>query len=414
MQAKDEFEFLNSPIWLEYTQERYLSMEDVRYRLQQQRNLPADWNDLAKKMLVARKVGSIPLFMPSIDKKFWFYPSDSLIRKIDEIEHLGVELYNRINQQASFRQDFFLDSTIEEAITSAIYEGAHSTRAQAQQLIASGGKPGNKGEWMLVNNFRAMKWVQDHRNEPITRGLILDLHGIVTKNTMEGDDANFSGKFRIDGVSVGPHEGVRREIIETAVDEALALTTKNARYIHPLIRGILLHYFIAYIHPFFDGNGRTARALFYFKAMRNKLDYVQLLSVSAYLKEHGTQYEKSFEKVVANGLDVTYFVDFCLDSIHSALRAVEKKVNYLLRIGSLKATLGLSPNQVGLIQRMALHKFRVISSEEYAEQIGMSREIARQELKALNDLGLVQESKLGKKNVYKIARDKLEILVGTP
>jgi predicted transcriptional regulator len=61
---------------------------------------------------------------------------------------------------------------------------------------------------------------------------------------------------------------------------------------------------------------------------------------------------------------------------------------------------------------MALHKFRVISIEEYAGQIGMSREIARQELKALTDFGLLQEEKQGKKLVYKINKPSLEGLIG--
>ncbi|MEO5971570.1 MAG: Fic family protein, partial [Bdellovibrionia bacterium] len=203
-------------------------------------------------------------------------------------------------------------------------------------------------------------------------------------------------------------EGIRHQIIEQATDEAILLTTQNPRYVHPLLRGILLHYFIAYIHPFFDGNGRTARALFYFNSMRNNLDYVQLLSVSAYLKDHGFQYEKAFEKVLSNDLDVTYFIDFCLDSIHSALLAVSNKVKYLLKITELRENLNLTANQIGLLQRMALHKFRTINIEEYAQQINMSREIARQELKALTELGLVQESKLGKKLVYRINKSKLE------
>jgi Fic family protein len=409
---KDEFEFLNSPIWLDYTQQRYLAPDEIKYRMQQQGTLPPKWNELATKVVVNRKVASIPLFMKCIDKKFWFFPSDCLIRKVGEIERLGLDLYNRINQQALFREDFLLDSTVEEAITSAIYEGAHSTRAQAQQLIASGNKPKNKDEWMLVNNFRAMSWVQEHRNEPVTQELILALHRIVTQNTMEGDDANFSGRFRNDKVFVGPHEGIQYTLIDQAITEAIALTTKNPRYIHPLIRGILFHYFIAYIHPFFDGNGRSARALFYFKSMRNHLDYVQLLSVSAYLKEHGTQYEKAFEKVVSNEFDVTYFIDFCLDAIHSSLAAVSRKVAYLLRVNELRETAGLSPNQVGLLQRMALHKFRTVSIEEYAAQISMSREVARQELKLLAELGLVQETKQGKKLVYGIHKAKLEALMG--
>jgi len=410
--AQHEFEFLNSPLWLSYTQQRYLSPEEIRYRFQQQGKLPPDWKDLAKKIVAHRKVGSIPFFLESMGKNFWFFPSDSLVRKINEIERLGIDLQNRINNQSLFKKDFLLDSSIEEAITSAIYEGAHSTRAQAQQLIASGNKPKNKDEWMLLNNFNAMNWVHDHRDESVSTELILELHRIVTEHTMEGDDENFSGAFRNDRVFVGPHEGIQHSLIDQSIAEAISLTTQNPRYIHPLLRGILFHYFTAYIHPFFDGNGRTARALFYFNAMRDDLEYIQLLSVSAYLKEHGEQYEKSFEKVASNDLDMTYFVDFCLDSIHSSLLVVSKKVVYLLRVNKLRESAGLSANQVGLLQRMALHKFRTVSIEEYAQQIEMSREISRQELKQLAKLGLIQESKQGKKLVYCIDKEKLGDLTG--
>ena len=408
---KDEFEFLNTAIWLDYSQQRYLSPEEMRYRLKQQGNLPTDWSELSKKIVQYRKIGSILLFIPCIHKKFWYFPSDSLTRKLVEIERVGMELYRQIHSHSLFNEEFLLASAMEEAITSAIYEGAHSTRAQAQQLIASGNKPKNKDEWMLVNNFRAMQWVQSNRIAGISKELILDLHRMVTENTMESDDAHFSGKFRNSRVFVGQHEGIQHELIERAIDEAILLITQNLRYIHPLLKGILFHYFIAYIHPFFDGNGRTARALFYFNSMRNHLDYVQLLSVSAYLKEHGSQYEKAFEKVVSNDLDVTYFIDFCLDSIDSALLAVSKKVKYLSKITELKEKLPLTSNQVGLLQRMALHKFRAISIEEYAEQISMSREVARQELKQLTDLGLVQESKLGKKFVYRINKPSLDRMI---
>jgi Fic family protein len=253
--------------------------------------------------------------------------------------------------------------------------------------------------------------VQNNKALDITNGLILELHRIVTENAMEGDDANFSGKFRDNRVFIGPHEGIPHELVGQATDEVISLTTKNPRYIHPLLRGILFHYFIAYIHPFFDGNGRTARALFYFNSIINNLNYIQLLSVSAYLKEHGFQYEKAFEKVVSNDLDVTYFLEFCLESILSAFSAVSRKVRRLLKITELREKLDLSVNQIGLLQRMALHKFRTISIEEYADQIQKSREIARQELKALAEVGLVQEFKQGKKLVYQINKPKLDQLV---
>jgi Fic family protein len=112
--------------------------------------------------------------------------------------------------------------------------------------------------------------------------------------------------------------------------------------------------------------------------------------------------------IYSTRLDVTYFSDFCLNSIHSALLAVSKKVTYLLKINKLSEILEINANQVGLLQRMVLHKFRKISIEQYASQISMSREVARQELKSLLQLGMIQEIKEGKKLVYKINKVNLE------
>ena len=417
MQLKDTkeiFEFLNSPLWLKYTQETYKTPEEIRYRIKDQNEIAQKWKNLETQIVALRKTNSIPLFVDSLEKKFWFYLSDCINKKASELEKKGIQLHQKITQNQNFREDFFTDATLEEAITSAIYEGANSTRGKAQELITSGNAPKNKDEWMLVNNYQAMTWIKKRKNQKISHELIQELHAIVTKNTLEEDDINFSGKYRNDRVFVRSskneikHEGIEFQLIQNAIDEMISLTMKNSRYIPPVIRGILLHYFIAYIHPFFDGNGRTARALFYFKAMRNNLSFVELLSVSAFLKSHGLQYERSFEKVATNDLDITYFIDFNLDALLSAIGKVEKKVDFLLTINDLKKMLGLTENQIGLLQRLALNKFIKVDIEGYATRINMSREIARRELKQLADLSLLKEIREGKKFIYQIDREQLD------
>lgn len=412
MASKEEFEFLNSDLWLKYTQKRYAPLEDIKYRLDKVGIPQSSWPKLKQKIQTYRKMSAIPFFLNSIDKKFWYFPSDSINKKIHHVESLGNRLFDRIENHSSFKHEFLANAAIEEAITSAIYEGANSTRSKAKALIASGEKPKNKDEWMLINNYLAMKWIKDNSTLPVSSGLVLKIHEIVSKNTLEGDDANFCGKFRDDVVYVGSHEGITYTKIEETLNEIIEQTTNHPRFIHSLIRGILLHYFIAYIHPFFDGNGRTARTLFYFKAIKNDLKFVELLSVSANLKEHGRRYEKSFDLVKEHELDMTFFIDFCLDSLITALDKVEKKVNYLIDISSLIEKEGINSNQVSLLQRMALNKYRATSIEEYAEDIGKSREIARRELKDLLNKGYLREEKKGKKYIYyiqsKFLREKLK------
>jgi len=409
MSIKEDFEFLNSSIWLKYTQERYTPLDDIKYRLDSLGLKQDDWESLKIKILGLRKLNSVPFFVNCLDKKFWFFPADCINKKIRELEFLGNKLFERINNQKTFKEEFLMNSSIEEAITSAIYEGANSTRAKAKQLISSGKKPMNKDEWMLVNNYRVLNWIKDNCEEDISIDSILKVHSIVTQNTLDGDDANFCGKFRNDKVFVGNnHEGIEYNKIIESINEALVLTTSNKRDLAPIVKGILLHYFIAYIHPFFDGNGRTARAFFYYKAIKNKLHFVELLSISAHLKEHGKRYEKSFELVTENDYDLTFFVDFCLDSLLNAIQKVQKKVDYLISLGDLKDYYKLNANQISVLQRHALNRFKPITIEDYAKHINKSREIARKDLKQLLALGFVREEKQGKKFIFFIDRKKIQ------
>ena len=416
MVPKDDFDFLNSEVFLKYTQASYRTPEEIYFRLKNKKLISIkDWPELESKIITSRKSNAIVFDIKLIDKKFWFYPADCILKKAHEIEKLGAQLFDTIQLQTAFEKEFLLDATIEESITSAIYEGANSTRAKAQMLIESGNIPKNKDEWMLVNNYNAMLWIKNNSSRHISAKMIEEIHQIVTQNTLSGDDANFSGKFRDDKVFVlsgseVKHEGIDHKKIVGAINEVIELVAENNRYFPQILKGILLHYFISYIHPFFDGNGRAARTLFYTKAVKNNLRFVEILSVSAYLKNHGKQYEKSFEKVVRNELDMTYFIDFNLDALKAALEKVQSKIDYILKINLFREKFKINEQQIGLLQKLALHKFRSYDILSYAESIGKSREIARQELKQLVDIGLLTETQSGKKFIYTINKLKLDQL----
>lgn len=413
MSAKDDFEFMNSEIWLRYTHAKYLGEEEIRHRVEHEK-IPGKWEEIWQKIMNTRKVGAVPLFLSSLDMKFWYFPSDSINKKISEIERLGTKLYDKISTDNTFINSFLVDAEVEEAISSAIYEGANTTRAKAKQLLESGKRPASKDDWMLLNNVEALDWIKENRTNQISLDVILKIHQIVTKNTLEGPDTNYCGKFRDDSVVINNaqgkivHEGIKFEKIEEALKEVIKNVNSHPRYLHPLIRGILLHYFIAYIHPFFDGNGRTARTLFYFKSMKHDLKFVELLSISAHLKNSGNQYEKAFEKVKRHDWDLTFFIDYCLESLLAALKIVQGKVDYLMKINLLKETYPLNENQIGLLQRLALNKYRILSIETYAEEISKSREVARQDLKDLVKIGFLKEQKSGKKFIYQIDSKKLK------
>jgi Fic family protein len=385
-------------LMVKYSHQTYLPPDDIKYRA----NLSGQrWTKLRHDLVELRKTQSLPFFFKSLPQSFWFFESDSLRQKLITIEKTGEKILGDLWQDKTLHENFIKAAATEESITSAIYEGANSSRSQARQFIAENRRPRNKDEQMLINNVQAMGWIKKTQPHTITTNQILTIHEIVTKDTMEGDLINHCGRFRNDRVFIGNHEGIDFRLVPAAMQEALDLVQDNIRYIHPLLQGILLHYFTAYIHPFFDGNGRTARTLFYLAAMNNGLHFVELLSISADLKHHGKRYERAFELVVKNEGDLTCFVDFSLDSLIAALKIVDEKVAALLSLWQLKTEPHtLNDRQITLLQRMMLNKFAKVSIDQHAQASQLSHEMARQDIKKLVDFKFLIEAKSGKKHFY--------------
>ncbi len=106
----------------------------------------------------------------------------------------------------------------------------------------------------------------------------------------------------------------------------------DPRFIHPVVKGILLHFWLAYIHPFADGNGRTARALFYWYMLANDYWLFEYLPISYHLKKSRAQYEKAFLYAEQDGDDATYFIVYHLKAIERALRSLQ---DYLAKIAPI-------------------------------------------------------------------------------
>jgi len=380
-------------------------LSDIKRRLKVSQQ---KWIEIRSKIQRTRKFQSIPFYVSSLNKTFWYFEADCIRSQLSKIERLGTKIYDQIVSSHTFKREFTINAFVEEAITSAIYEGANTTRARAKQFITEKKHPKSKDEFMFVNNYKAMMWIKDNLDQETSEETILNIHGMVTKNTLDRDDENYAGRYRDDKVYIGDHEGVDYLLLPAVTNEVIQLITDNQRYIHPLIKGILAHYFIGYIHPFFDGNGRTARTLFYFEAMKNDLKFIELLSISAYLKQHGKRYERAFENAIEYELDLTYFIDFALDSLLQALETVQVKIKHLTKIWELKEPNGLSDFQVILLQKLALNKFLQITIWEYAADNKRSHERARQELKKLTSLDFIIESKVKKTLYYKINSKKLK------
>jgi Fic family protein len=266
---------------------------------------------------------------------FKYTPVESLHRRLHQIDQRAggaIEAPEPVTDEDT-RDRHLVSSLIEEAITSSQLEGASTTMLDAKTLLRSGRKPVDRSEQMIVNNYRAMLFIRDIRDEDLTPSIILELHKIVTENALDNPDA--VGRWRLpkeniavyderDGTSlhVPPEAHELDERIEKLCEFANEGDTEP--FLHPVIRAMLLHFLIGYDHPFVDGNGRTARALFYWHMAKHKYWLVEFVSISSILKNAPAQYSRSFLLSETDDNDLTYFLLYQCDVILKAIVALHE------------------------------------------------------------------------------------------
>lgn len=307
------------------------------------------------------------------------------------------------------RQHYLVNSLMEEAIRSSQLEGATTSRRVAKDLLRSGREPKDRSERMILNNYRGLQFMRE-MGEGLTPEAILELHRILTDGTL--DDPSAAGRLQTpDEVRVAVYDSADGALLHTPppaeqLPERLQALCDFANqngdaepFVHPVVRAILLHFWLAYDHPFEDGNGRTARALFYWYMRTRGYWLVEYLSISRILRTAPAQYSKSFLFTETDGRDTTYFLVYQLEVIE---RAVKELHSYLNRkaneIRDVEALMKGSPDfnhrQLALLGHALRMPDQTYTFRSHSQSHGVTHETARNDLLPLVDRGLLQRRRV--------------------
>ena len=238
-----------------------------------------------------------------------------LLHKIDMGAGATIGLPEPITNPQTKKQ-YLVRSLMEEAITSSQLEGAATTRDVAKEMIRSGRKPRDLGEQMIFNNYLTMQRIAKLKDQPLSPQMVFDIHKLVTEKTLP--DPTGAGRFRradevrVVGDDFGEvfHNPPPSDQLESRLNEMCDFANGKTPgiFIHPVVRGIILHFWLAYDHPFVDGNGRTARAIFYWSMLHNKYWLFEFISISAIIRKAPVKYGRSFLYTETDENDLTYFI----------------------------------------------------------------------------------------------------------
>ncbi len=310
--------------------------------------------------------------------------------------------------QSSERKYYLSSSLMEEAIYSSKMEGASTTRIVAKDMLRKKKSPQNKSQQMIVNNYNTIQYIVEHKDEPLTEELLLTIHRLMTEKTL--DNPEDAGRFRTnDKVVVA--DMVEGDIIYTPPSfqeipefvESLCdfFNNDNPRtFIHPIIRGIIVHFMLAFMHPFVDGNGRTARALFYWYMLKEGYKLTEYMSISRVIAKSKSNYEKSFRYVENDGNDMGYFVAYNLEALEISFQQLRDYIQRKQREKSAASSFMMAGNinqrQALVLQRLKEEPETIFTVKDVQEQFSVSSMTARKDLSDLVKQGYMTEIALNK------------------
>lgn len=377
---------------------------------------------------------SIPELVDANDLPFSFAykPHDYLEEQIHRIDMtMGGNLVGTGFPEVSTeeRDRYVVSSLVHEAITSSQLEGALTTREDAKQMLQTKRSPKDLNERMILNNYLTMREIHEWKSEPLSVELILKLHRMVTNQCIEKEEA--SGRFRLPSEECSVMDPVTGEVYHkppAASDllqqmEALCAFANVEQggshgFVHPVVRAIIVHFWLAYVHPFVDGNGRTARALFYWCMLRYGYWMFEYVSISGEILKARKQYYRAFLYTENDENDLNYFI---VNQVKMVDRSITSLNNYITRKRAESDKLwSITDDRFDLNMRQrelvahALKKprqiYTITGHENWHE---VSKSAARKDLMGLVDYGLLIKSKWKKELVFKVPENLAGLLKRT-
>lgn len=384
--------------------ERYLPRKEIIHRLPLAVPITTFWPELQ----AARKAKSIEL--PLLDqqgKPFWFVINKAIERQCDAIAALA-------RSNVAFSAELLdaadaAEAMIDEAVYSSMIEGAFTSREKAAAFIRKQKSPQNKAEQMVQNNYDALTFVLEHIDEPITERTILEIVRIVTRSAAEVEVQ----AYRTETVYVTGREGIvyaPPEANQVPMLMQSLVTFIADSELHPILKACIAHFYFVYVHPFGDGNGRTARALSLMMLLQAGYDFFRFFSISGIVAGERAQYYRAMLNVEEADSDMTYFIDCYSGMLAKAVALMEDHLKHHVlaqaRMKQLKQEGFLNERQLKGAAWLFESAGDSVTVEAWRKKYKVVTETARKDLLSLCEAGVLVRTVEGRKAVFCIRWDE--------
>ncbi|MDA3931107.1 MAG: Fic family protein [Tenericutes bacterium] len=222
-----------------------------------------------------------------------------------------------MNQFSDFRDSEILNGFVFSEIESSLaIEGVRSTRAKIEKLNKTDYGDLNQFNDIIVKNM--LLGYEFVKNNDITEDNIFKLYNILSKKCLEDDEQLLSGNLYrhdevniVDGANAVVDKGVDWKLLPKLMNELINYINKEKTYEEHLIASHVIHFYLIYLHPYFDYNGRMARVMsFWYNIKHSPSLSLLLVSEAINNKIHKNGYYNVILNSRNAGNDITYFLEY--------------------------------------------------------------------------------------------------------
>jgi Fic family protein len=283
--------------------------------------------------------------------------------------------------------------------------------AENKEVIAT-----EKDKKEVLNYLKALDSIPEYASKKaIDVKLFLKVQETVTIGTLQDDKD--CGVFRNRQVFIGRRifDGTSfKEIVEymppetkdvpRLVSEFLDwLNSDKIKDINPIILAGVVHYEIARIHPFIDGNGRTARLMASLVLYKSGFDHRRFFALDDYYDENRSAYYAALKTAQTNKGDITKWFEYFTDGV---LYSINKVKDFITKMG-VSAKIGeegrieLTQKQIKILER--IKEKGKVTNKDLRDMFGITRQAMLKEISKLIDVKLIELVGKGRNAYYKIS-----------
>ena len=281
-----------------------------------------------------------------------------------------------------------------------ILESHHSTHIEGTALSLEQAKSILEGkkvrgvsrddEKELLNYKKAMDFISKYlgKDDPVSEGIVRELHKILVRG-VRGENADPGNYRKIQNYVVNSRT---REVIYTppgALDVPHLMRKfvewiNKAEDVSPILVAGIAQFQFVYIHPFIDGNGRTARLLSTLILYKTGYDFKRLFTISEYYDKDRPAYYQAIQTVRKNNMDMTTWLEYFVDGLRSQMAEIQAKGEQLIKQDSQLQKIkkiGLNKRQEKAVKHLIIKG--TLSVNEYQSVASCIRRTAQRDLEEL-------------------------------